>query len=137
MGTLRFPIPLSLEECVYLYILPLEKTCIYTSLLAMGELEPASRERGVGTLRASTLAHERQKDHQTNDLPHGLNGAGKGKELCHRGIPQELAHERNDRDRNQKRENRCHRILVHILFRGTGQIGHSLYTCAAHRLKHF
>ena len=48
MGTLRFPIPLSLEECVYLYILPLEKTCIYTSLLAMGELEPASRERGRG-----------------------------------------------------------------------------------------
>jgi len=41
MGTLRFPIPLSLEECVYLYILPLEKTCIYTSLLAMGEFAPA------------------------------------------------------------------------------------------------
>jgi hypothetical protein len=66
-----------------------------------------------------------------------LDRAGKGKEFRHRGIPQKLTHKSDDRDGDQKSEDRRHRILIHVLFRGTGQIGHSLYTCTAHGLKHF
>ena len=72
---------------MYLYILPLEKTCIYTLLLVICEFALFLMERGVGTLASPPLAHEGQKDHQTNDLPHGLDRASKSEQFRHRGIP--------------------------------------------------
>ena len=42
---------------MYLYILPLEKTCIYTLLLAICEFALFLMERGVGTLKSSRSAN--------------------------------------------------------------------------------